>query len=423
MSLPVLVQDDLENKVGDNMNNHKIVKTDYPGFNELLGRRIMGWTCEEIIGKGTFGVIYKCSKKATEENSKVTEKTEKNEKTEKSDKNEKKDKYNKIYAALKAEDQTKQDTHIIKEVRILEALNKKQSKRNFFADPLGYGEKRKFKFVITTLFGTNLFDILTKMPNQRIELRTWIRVVINILEGLKILHKIKIVHLDLKPANIIVDYQNKRKQNDIVVRIIDFGLSRHLKYKCNVDEIPINLEPSSPVTEKDGPIWFGSIFHCSPHLHRGCDPSYRDDVYSWLFVSMDLYIKLPWTPADTEINIAKKKINATCDFYKTYFPVELEPIVKNIVEAPSNKPPEYNKILEQLKAFMQKHSVLWSEPCQWEINHAKKESQIPNNNTLKKNELHVSNKKKIVDDNNIEINISEKGKNNKSNLKTDGCIK
>uniref|UniRef100_A0A0K0DSU5 non-specific serine/threonine protein kinase n=1 Tax=Strongyloides stercoralis TaxID=6248 RepID=A0A0K0DSU5_STRER len=348
MNTPLLFQDNIDNNNSyytDNQKEKSFNSEDYLPFDELLGRTIKGWVCKEIIGKGTFGVIYKCIKTQTEENYK---------------------KNKKFIGALKAEDQTKQDTHIVKEVNVLEALKKTKNGKYYFPEVLDYGEKQKFKFVITTLCGSNLFDILIKMPNQIIEIKTWIRVVINVLEGLKILHSKGIIHLDLKPANIIVDYQYKRKHKNVVVKLIDFGLAKYLNYTNNINELPINLDSNVSTIPFDDPIWIGSIFYCSPYIHQGYEPSYRDDVYSWLYVSMDLYKELPWDPDDTEINIIKKKFNTTCGIYKNYFPVELEPIIRSIVEGSLNKPPDYNGILKKLKNFMKIHLISWDEPCQWE---------------------------------------------------------
>jgi serine/threonine protein kinase len=44
-------------------------------------------------------------------------------------------------------------------------------------------------------------------------------IIIGICEGLQYLHENYIVHLDLKPANILLD-------NNMVPKITDFGLSR-----------------------------------------------------------------------------------------------------------------------------------------------------------------------------------------------------
>ncbi|CEF66841.1 Protein kinase domain and Serine/threonine-/dual specificity protein kinase, catalytic domain and Protein kinase-like domain-containing protein [Strongyloides ratti] len=397
-----LFKNNFENKTCDNTNNQKqkVHKNDYPYFNELLGRKIKGWECEEIIGKGTFGVIYKCFKEQTEEISKKIEK---------------------ITGALKAEDQTKKVTHIVKEIRILESLKKIQNGKNYFAEVLDYGEKRKFKFIITTLFGSNLFDILIQMPNQRIEIRTWIRVVINIFEGLKHLHSIKVIHMDLKPANIIVDYQNKRKNHEIVVRIIDFGLAKHLKYKNIAEEIPKNFVINNVTNDKNDPYWIGSIFHCSPYIHKGYDSSYRDDIYSWLYVSMDLFKELPWSPNDTELSIIKQKFNSTINTYKNYFPIELESIIKSIVESPPNKPPDYDGILKDLKNFMQILTISWNEPCQWETIFGQKQTlQKQINLSLKQSDFPDLMKKKISDNDIVGQNINEKEKNNNQNLKTNG---
>uniref|UniRef100_A0A0N4ZNL3 non-specific serine/threonine protein kinase n=1 Tax=Parastrongyloides trichosuri TaxID=131310 RepID=A0A0N4ZNL3_PARTI len=323
----------------------KSTKSAHPAYDELVGRRIKGWKIKEIIGKGTYGFIYKCTKRTRNKSGREIRE----------------------YAALKAECITnKNPSSMNKEACILNSLKKSSQQKctPFFADIFEYGEKTKFTYMITTLFGPNLFDILVSMPNKKIEERTWVRVIMNVLEGLKILHKRKFIHLDLKPANIVIDHNAVRKQTDVVAHIIDFGLARKLSYHSN--EPKGNLEPDVLRTELEEPIWVGSIYHCSPFIHRGYLPTYRDDIYSWLYVAMDLYKELPWTPADTEQEIVKKKFESTEGQLKKYLPPELGNIIGKVMNCGVYDKPDYDGIYLCLKQFMTIKSIAWNEPCEWE---------------------------------------------------------
>uniref|UniRef100_A0A0K0E2D3 non-specific serine/threonine protein kinase n=1 Tax=Strongyloides stercoralis TaxID=6248 RepID=A0A0K0E2D3_STRER len=311
-------------------------------IDELSGCTIKNWIVNKLIGKGTYGVIYKCYK-TNEDNKSV-----------------------KVIAALKIVDINEKNSGLENEIFVLNELKKLSIGRSYFADLLDNGKTNKFKFFIINIFGKNLCDILVTMPNQIIEIRTWIRVIFNILEGLRYLHSIQFIHLDLKPANIIVDYKNRRIKNNIVVRLIDFGLAERLNYSNTDNKISLEPESTTPNVLTDKPTWIGSIYHCSPHIHRGCKPSYRDDIYSWLLVCIDLYSYLPWSQNDSPTDVIKKKCQTNYSSYEKCFPNELKSIIQIVMDIKNETMSPSNEILKVLENYMETKSITWNEPCQWE---------------------------------------------------------
>lgn len=75
--------------------------------------------------------------------------------------------------------------------------------------------------IIDYLKGENLDEYAT---NNKEYLSFWTKIFLvrNIVNGLRFIMNYKIVHLDLKPANIIVTY-------DLLAKIIDFSESYHPK--------------------------------------------------------------------------------------------------------------------------------------------------------------------------------------------------
>jgi len=78
---------------------------------------------------------------------------------------------------------------------------------------------RKYLIVTEYMPGGNLYDHLHKQ-NNTLELSVILRTAIDISKGMDYLHQNNIIHRDLKTANLLIG-------DDKVVKIADFGVSRH----------------------------------------------------------------------------------------------------------------------------------------------------------------------------------------------------
>lgn len=87
-----------------------------------------------------------------------------------------------------------------------------------------YYEDQKNLFIVTEyLEGGELFDkMLKKMSFSEFEART---IISQVISAILYLHQQNILHRDLKPQNIIFEYEDPAKLN---VKIIDFGTSRRI---------------------------------------------------------------------------------------------------------------------------------------------------------------------------------------------------
>ncbi|KAF7051458.1 hypothetical protein CFC21_059693 [Triticum aestivum] len=99
-----------------------------------------------------------------------------------------------------------------------------------------------------------------------LEWHTRYRIIKGICEGLRYLHKEKnIIHMDLKPANILLD-------DLLIPKITDFGISKQLE------------EKSHAITMAR----FGSMGYCAPeYLYHGI-VSFKGDIFSLGTIIMDL---------------------------------------------------------------------------------------------------------------------------------------
>ena len=52
-------------------------------------------------------------------------------------------------------------------------------------------------------------------------------IVKQIVEGLRALHKLRVVHRDIKPSNILIRLEEQRSENPkVTIKLIDFSISK-----------------------------------------------------------------------------------------------------------------------------------------------------------------------------------------------------
>jgi serine/threonine protein kinase len=130
-------------------------------------------------------------------------------------------------------------------------------------------------FIITEyLEGVPLDSILEKMPT--LPLSKVLHILLQVSDGLEYAHKHGVVHQDIKPANIFIQWDNRAK-------ILDFGLA------CPPGTIDCN-------------IMAGTVFYMSPEQIEGERIDERTDIYSLGLTAFELITGQSPFPKD---NIAK----------------------------------------------------------------------------------------------------------------------
>mmetsp|Transcript_23329 Transcript_23329/g.21218 ORF Transcript_23329/g.21218 Transcript_23329/m.21218 type:complete len:468 (-) Transcript_23329:478-1881(-) len=118
------------------------------------------------------------------------------------------------------------------------------------------------------------------------------------LECLKYIHSKGYVHRDVKPSNFV-----RKSKNSTKFCLIDFGITKQY------------LDSHGNIIPKRSHCEFrGTTLYASPHTHRNEDLSPRDDLYSLIYVFLDLICgKLPWT--DEARNKQKSAVAALKEMY------------------------------------------------------------------------------------------------------------
>ena len=158
---------------------------------------------------------------------------------------------------------------------------------------------------------------------------------IQMIKRVETLHGKYMLHRDIKPDNFMLD----REKN---LCLIDFGLCKRYDYN------------DSHIEEKQITSIIGSVNFVSLNVHKGIEPSRRDDVESCIYIMLYLLLngELPWTKEiDKEINIFKivyLKEQLTNPNYNLCSPFMKDILVKTRQLA-FNEEPNYGELINILE--------------------------------------------------------------------------
>ncbi|CAD8079986.1 unnamed protein product [Paramecium sonneborni] len=135
-------------------------------------------------------------------------------------------------------------------------------------------------FLIVPLYHSNLLDLA---KSRKLSLTQILSIGLRIIEIIEKVHKKKILHLDIKPENIMLSQQCLNDQDILqpgFIQLIDFGLSQQF----NKDSESL----------KD--VFIGSLNFASRSSHNGTPLGYKDDLESLLYVLFYIRdLRLPWS--------------------------------------------------------------------------------------------------------------------------------
>lgn len=158
----------------------------------------------------------------------------------------------------------------------------------------------------------DLQKYVNKQPNQRLSENMTLRILAQIVSALDYAaSKYKVIHRDLKLANILLDENNN-------VKIADFGFARFVE----------NLKHKNKMT-----VAIGSIFYMAPEVFFGEPYNSKCDVWSIGIMTYELlYGCAPWKLELTDMLLFKKiKENNSIDFKKKDISEDLKDLIEKML--------------------------------------------------------------------------------------------
>ena len=220
--------------------------------------------------------------------------------------------------------------------------------------------------LIESLLGPNLRVLLNFMGGS-FNIQTVANIGIQLLERIEVLHKKGILHLDIKPANIVygnLSSENNKDQGNIL--LIDYGLSKYFLDK-----------KGKHVPQKKYQKFIGTLKYSSHNILNSLTPSRRDDLESFLYVLIYLYKgTLPWESLTSEpscLTKYDKVFNMMIDIDNNELLCNIAPGMKmiyySIINLKYDEEPPYNeyKILlenlarNEIKNSKSKYKFCWED--------------------------------------------------------------
>ena len=146
------------------------------------------------------------------------------------------------------------------------------------AEWIDFNSTNEFHYLIMEFLGENLSQYKESFPNHIIDIKSGAKVIKQVINAVRKLHEKGYVHRDIKPSNFVFG----RNELSDHLYMIDFGLCKQWR---DQDKI-------IPAREKAP--FRGTTLYASLASHYNKDLAPKDDLYSVVFMFIDLIHGLPW---------------------------------------------------------------------------------------------------------------------------------
>jgi len=222
---------------------------------------------KEKLGEGAYGCVYKVTQKSTN-----------------------------FLRAVKAIERKHIDSNSFSnEIAILKTVDHPNIIKLFDC----YYDNNFFYMVEEYCSGGDLFDYIQKIKNFSEKIAATI--FNQLLSAINHLHKKNIVHRDIKPENIVfIPLEENKNNNDIFIKLIDFGTSVSIKNKSNLHEE------------------LGTIYYIAPEVFKN-NYNEKADIWSCGIILYTMLCGHPPFLGNDEDSIKNKILNCKVEYPQNEF--------------------------------------------------------------------------------------------------------
>lgn len=187
-------------------------------------------------------------------------------------------------------------------------------------------ESSTFAIIMELVDGPDLAHVLESIPDHRLEPATAVRLGIEVCQALTAIHRVGIRHLDIKPANILIEDREEVRG----ARITDFGVS----------EMVASGNPHEIV---------GTPYYQAPEVAAGRTPLAASDLYSFGVTLYQLLAGRVPFQADSAGNILRDQ---PPDYIPGVDPRLWNTIMTCLAPDPAGRPPSAELLASELRSWL-----------------------------------------------------------------------
>uniref|UniRef100_A0AC34QGK8 Protein kinase domain-containing protein n=1 Tax=Panagrolaimus sp. JU765 TaxID=591449 RepID=A0AC34QGK8_9BILA len=219
----------------------------------------------------------------------------------------------------------------------------------------------QLKFVITEALGETLPELLRSFYNEHFSLKTALKLAYETLDCIEDIHKIGMIHRDIKPGSFAFGFEKPANSN---LYVTNLGLTKKFRTAADLKVIP---------ARKRVPF-FGTVRYASRSAHERKERSRKDDLESWFFMACEFIEEqaLSWRKSSNKQEIYDQKVrffsdDGFADAINKFnvIPDDFRVLMHYVMNLEFDSNPDYTYMKKTIKDAMDKQHFELEEPWEW----------------------------------------------------------